>query len=580
MTNIIKTFDLIPQKRAKKIPLIVLAMIIGAGFEVLGVGIIIPVVSLIVTDIEQSWITNISYLQTKTREQLLQLFLVFFALLYISKGLYLALLARYLGNYTYKTKAEMTDEIMQKYLNQRYEFHLNKNSAVLIRNLTTEMAGFVGYALTPLLVIASEGLVIAFIASFLFFIEPLGTLVTISGILILALSFQKALSRHSRKLGQTRQVADGQLLRSAQEALGGIRDVKLQHKEDIFAAEFSRHNQESCTVSGKQFFVSQLPRLYLETIGVLAMLVLLFLQAMRQEDLSQVVPMFAAFGFAAFKLLPSSNRLLGSFNSLQFAAPIITTLSQELEGFPKPSSSLAKAPHSTDVINFKTSIELKNISYRYPKAPEKSINNVSLKILRGESVGIVGKSGAGKSTLSDIILGLLQPLDGNIYVDNEDVYADLSSWQKQIGYVQQNIYLLDDSIVNNITFGEDSGKINYSRLSEVIENSQLSELVETLPDGLNTNLGERGVRLSGGQKQRIGIARALYRNCSVLIFDEATSSLDNETEAEIVASIKNLKRDKTIIVIAHRLSTIEHCDKVIEMQNGRIIKCTSSIDAK
>jgi ABC-type multidrug transport system fused ATPase/permease subunit len=289
---------------------------------------------------------------------------------------------------------------------------------------------------------------------------------------------------------------------------------------------------------------------------------------MRSDDIYQFIPVAAAFGFAAFRLLPSVNRLLGSFNSLQFGEPIIDTLSQEVDHFHSNTNKYKEEQRPGKGFVFEHSLELIDVSYKYPGSTDNSINNISLKVMKGESVGFIGKSGAGKSTLTEIILGLLVPDSGKIYIDGKDIQNQLDAWHNQIGYVQQDIFLLDDSILNNIVFGNDDSEVNIKKITEAIKYAQLSEFVASLPDGLNTKLGERGVRLSGGQKQRIGIARALYRNCSILIFDEATSSLDNETEAEIVLTIKNLKKEKTIIIIAHRLSTIEYCDRVIELNNG------------
>jgi len=568
MRNVKKTFQLLPKNRAAQVPLIIFGMIIGAGFEVLSIGMIIPIVNIVAGNTENSILVSIPYLNHIKKEYFFELFLISFSIIYLIKGLYLSALAYFFGKYIYKVKAEITDQIMLGYIKANYEFHISRNSSVLIRNLTAEVAGFVGYALTPLLVIASEGFVVIFIALFLLLIEPIGTILVIMGLIFLAISFQKALAGFSKKLGLIRQKADGLLLKSAQETLGGIRDVKLLGKEELFAKKFLHYNSQTSEVSGKQYFVSQLPRLYLETIGVFVMLFLLYILSMRSDDINQFIPVAAAFGFAAFRLLPSVNRLLGSFNSLQFGEPIIDTLSQEVKHFYSKTNTYKEEQRPEKGFVFEHSIELIGVSYKYPGSTDNSINNISLKIMKGESVGFIGKSGAGKSTLIEIVLGLLVPDSGKIYIDGKDIQNQLNAWHNQIGYVQQDIFLLDDSILSNIIFGDDDSEVNIKKITEAIKSAQLSEFVASLPEGLNTKLGERGVRLSGGQKQRIGIARALYRNCSILIFDEATSSLDNETEAEIVSTIKNLKKEKTVIIIAHRLSTIEYCDRVIELNNG------------
>jgi ABC-type multidrug transport system fused ATPase/permease subunit len=284
------------------------------------------------------------------------------------------------------------------------------------------------------------------------------------------------------------------------------------------------------------------------------------------------VPVLAVFALAAFRLLPSANRILSSANALRFAESVVTNLYEEMMMLAPKELETAKPDIQPPCITFQQDIELNNVSYQYPKSKNFSISNINLTISKGESVGVVGKSGSGKSTLSNLILGLLHPTKGIINVDGVGIDQNIKGWQSIIGYVQQDIFLLDASVKQNIAFGESSEEIDNDKLTNAIKEAQLLELIESLPDGLNTQLGERGLRISGGQKQRIGIARALYRNAPILIFDEATSALDNETESEIVSAIRSLKGTRTMIVIAHRLSTIKHCDRIVELKNGQIIK--------
>jgi ABC-type multidrug transport system fused ATPase/permease subunit len=306
---------------------------------------------------------------------------------------------------------------------------------------------------------------------------------------------------------------------------------------------------------------------------MLVFLSLIILLILKGDDYGQVIPVLGVFALAAFRLLPSANRILASINSLRFAEEVIATLDGQLTTI--DSSDPFSYSVETNAVNtlsaFDQSIEIKNLFYQYPGGHELALSNINITIKKGESIGIVGESGAGKSTLSDAILGLIKASKGGIYVDGLDIYKDIKSWQNLIGYVQQDIYLLDDSIRSNIAFGEPDGMIDSKRVNDAIFEAQLDEFVSSLPEGIYTQLGERGVRLSGGQKQRIGIARALYRNTPILVFDEATSALDNETESEIVSAIKSFKGLRTTIVIAHRLSTIEHCDRVIELQKGCIL---------
>ena len=380
------------------------------------------------------------------------------------------------------------------------------------------------------------------------------------------------------KIGRIRHQADGMFIQTTQEALGGIKDVKVLGKEQHFLDKFAMNNQTLSDVSSRAYILSQIPRLYLETIGIIVFLSLIILLILKGGDLGQVIPILGVFTLAAFRLLPSANRIITYMNSLSYAEKVIEMLNDHLTRADLTNSF----EHSVDTnidkepSAFNQSIEIKNLCYQYPKTTTLALSNINLIIKKGESIGIVGKSGAGKSTLSDAILGLIKPSTGSIYLDGVDIYNDIKSWQALIGYVQQDIFLLDDSIRRNIAFGVPDDKIDLKGLNEAISESQLDEFISTLPEGIDTQLGERGVRLSGGQKQRIGIARALYRNTPILVFDEATSALDNETESEIVSAIKSFKGIRTTIVIAHRLSTIEHCDRVIELKKG----CMVNIDER
>jgi len=426
--------------------------------------------------------------------------------------------------------------------------------------------------LTPGLIILSESFVVIFVGIFLLLVEPQGTIIVMSILIIMSYAFQRFVGGFSKRIGQIRQHADGLIIQSSQESLGGIKDVKILGKEESFLNYFQKNNLVSADSSAKQNAIGQIPRMYLETIGVISFLILILVLIIRGDDFSEVVPVLAVFALAAFRLLPSVNRLLSAANSLRFAESVIASLHEEMT-MVAPKEFQAEKPHiQPPSITFHQNIELRDVSYRYPKSETFALSDINLTVRKGESIGVVGKSGSGKSTLSDLVLGLLQPTTGVINVDGVGIDQNIKGWQRNIGYVQQDIFLLDDSIIRNIAFGEKDGEIDIAKITDAIKEAQLVEMIESLPDGVNTKLGERGLRLSGGQKQRIGIARALYRNAPILIFDEATSALDNETEAEIVSAIKNLKGTRTMVVIAHRLSTIEHCDRVVELKNGRIHK--------
>lgn len=570
--NLKKISKIVPNRRQKQLPFVVVAMVIGAAFEVLGISLIIPLMDIISGTENQATDFVMSYLAINDEQKIALFSVIVFALIYLSKGLYLSGLAWLTAKFAYLVKAEVSNNLMEKYLNAPYEFHLQRNSAQLIRNLTTEANQLVLYIINPSLIIISESFVIFAIGGFLLLVEPQGTIIVMSLLIVLSFLFQRFLGRVSRRIGQIRQHADGMVIQNSQESLGGIKDVKILGKEVEFCKEFQKNNLISTGSSAKQNTISQLPRMYLETIGVIAFSILILLMVIRGGDFSEIIPVLGVFAIAAFRILPSANRILSAVNSLRFAESVITSLYNEMTTIsPKEFQSIQSNMQSSHIA-FQHNIEFNDISYRYPKSEELALSGINLTVRKGESIGVVGKSGSGKSTLSDLTLGLLKPTTGLISVDGVSIERSMKEWQKIIGYVQQEIFLLDDAIKRNIAFGELDSEIDNSKLSDAVNDAQLTEFIASLPDGINTRLGERGVRLSGGQKQRIGIARALYRNATILIFDEATSALDKETESEIVSAIKSLKGKRTMIVIAHRLSTIEHCDRIVELKKGYIHK--------
>lgn len=565
-------FEVLPSRRLKQFPLVAMAMVLGAAFEVIGISLVIPLLDIISGSKNQATDFLEAYFEIKNEQRVALYSVIAFAVIYLLKGTYLSALAWINARFSYLVRADISNKLMENYLLAPYEFHLQKNSAQLIRNLTTESYQLVAFVLNPVMVIVSEAFVVIAVGIFLLAVEPIGTVGVMGLLIILSYAFQLFLGGYSKRIGEKRQRADGMIIQNSQESLGGIKDVKILGKEVSFLKEFKKYNFISSDSSAKRNTIGQLPRMYLETIGVIAFSILILYFIARGDDFSEVIPVLAVFALAAFRLLPSANRLLSAANALRYAESVVTNLYTEMTMVAPKDGPVTQDHRQSPSISFNQSVELRDIYYRYPKSEIYALKDINLTLKKGESIGIIGKSGSGKSTLSDLTLGLLKPTSGIISVDGIDIELNKRGWQSIIGYVQQDIFLLDNSIIHNIAFGESDHEIDSNRITSAISEAQLTELIESLPDGLNTQLGERGLRLSGGQKQRIGIARALYLNAPILIFDEATSALDNETESEVVAAIKSLKGTRTMIVIAHRLSTIEHCDRIVELENGSIHK--------
>jgi len=573
MIKLKKILNILSKEHTQKLPFIILAMLIGAGFEVLGLSLIIPLLDVI-TNISQSKFAEFisSYYPMLNNEQVIILTIVLFALIYIIKGFYLALLARIISDFVFGVKVSINKRLIEYYIKAPYEFHLKNNSSSLIRNITIEARTLVFHTLIPLLVIATESLVIIAFIIFLLWLEPQGTIIVASLLLFTGLLFQRLIKNFMEEIGTTRLNADGLIVQKVQESIGGIKDIKVLLKEDVFIEHFLKHNLLSAKADSQHYTWSQFPRMYLETIGVVTLSALLLFLTINSADSVKTIPTFGLFALAAFRLLPSANRIMISLSGMKYSSSVIGNIHQQLNEAKMLQIPSTYEYEAMDSISFTKSIDIQNISHSYNDSENNSLNDISISIKKGERIGIIGKSGAGKSTFIDVILGLLAPMSGTITVDGKSIYKNLNGWQQIIGYVQQDVFLLDDSILKNIVFGVHEENIDHEKLNQVVKEAQLDDMVCSLSEGLHTQLGERGLRLSGGQKQRIGIARALYHKSSVLVFDEATSALDTETENEIMSTISNLKSDQTIIIVAHRLSTLKYCDRIVELSKGSISK--------
>ena len=317
----------------------------------------------------------------------------------------------------------------------------------------------------------------------------------------------------------------------------------------------------------RQLFINQMPRLWLELLTLISLFLLVGSMVLQQIPISMMLPTLSLYALVAFRLIPSANRIITAIQQLRFGLPTLNLLSEELS---LNEPQLIKSGN-VDKMKFKNNFQIKNLSYSYPNADSKALNSISLRINKGDFIGFVGESGSGKSTLIDIILGVLPPTSGSLYLDGVDISENLRGWQNQIGYVPQEIFLIDDTLRRNIAFGLNDNDINHTSIQKAISLAQLENFINDLPEGLNTIVGERGVRISGGQRQRIGIARALYHKPEVLVLDEATSNLDIKTEADLMDAIFALHGQKTIITVAHRLKTLDKCDNIYTLRNGKII---------
>jgi len=547
-------------------------MIIGMGLETLCTLLVIPAIALMMQqDVAVSYPQFQPLLsllgQGSHANRILKVMLGLVAI-YLLKNLFLAFLAWRQTRYAFGVQAQLAQRLYTSYLHQPYTFHLQRNSAQLIRNVTGEV-GMFAQALVALLNLGTEALVLLGIAALLVAIEPLGSMIAVLVLGAAAGVFHLGTRRRLVRWGEIRQLHDGLRLQHLRQGLGGAKDVKLLGREGTFLEAFGRHNAQSARVSQYQAMFQLLPRLWLELLAVAGLATLVIAMVVQNRDLATIMPTVGLFAAAAFRLMPSVNRVLTAAQVLRYCLPVVNTLHEEAK-LAVPEEAHGRASRS-QAARLRTEIRLRDVGFTYPAAGARALEEVSLCIRRGESVGFVGPSGSGKSTLVDVVLGLLAPQQGQVLVDGEDIQRGLRAWQDQIGYVPQSIYLTDDTLRRNIAFGLPDDEIDGDAVARAIRAAQLEDFVARLPMGLDTVVGERGVRLSGGQRQRIGIARALYHDPAVLVLDEATSALDVPTESGVMQAVTALHGQKTVLIVAHRLSTVAHCDRLYRLEQGRIV---------
>lgn len=545
-------------------------MLIGMMLETLGIGLVVPALSLMTQgDLAVNYPTLAPWLHslnTHSREWLVIAGMLTLVGVYAIKALFLAFLAWRQASFVYGLQSHLSQRLFAGYLRQPYTFHLQRNSAQLIRN-TIGQVGDITNVIQQSLIMITEILVLFGTSVLLLIVEPLGALLVVSTLGFAAWGFNRLTRSRILRWGKARQVHEGLRIQHLQQGLGGAKDVKLLGRESDFLAQYRLHNTSSARIGQRQSTLQALPRLWLELLAVTGLAALVLVMIKQGKPLAALLPTLGLFAAAAFRVMPSITRVLGAIQNVNFSLPVINTLYSEFGLL-----DATKVPQQGLPLPLTRVLTLDQISFCYPAAATLALCGVSLSIPRGTSVGFIGGSGAGKSTLVDIILGLLTPDSGVVKVDGMDIQTHLRSWQDQIGYVPQTIYLTDDTLRRNVAFGLPTEQIDETAVWRAIRAAQLEQFVNDLPQGLDTLVGERGIRLSGGQRQRIGIARALYHDPAVLVLDEATSSLDTTTERGVMEAVNALHGDKTILIVAHRLSTVEYCDRLYRLEQGKVVE--------
>lgn len=579
MLSVIRKMRRILERRQKKrLVVLFFLMLVGAILEVLGVSLMLPLLSAIMQPdiIEKNEVVKqiCKILDLHSHRTFTIICIIALIIIFIIKDLFLIIQYYIQYRFTFNNRFATQKKLLEAFLKRPYEYYLYAQSGEIIRVIQNDVGETYGL-LTTLLTFATEGITTIALTLTIFLVDPLMTFFVAIMMGTAMMLIAKGIKPLLQKEGLIRQKNLALTNKWLLQAINGIKEVKVTQKEHFFKEQYSTSGYKVIRAERKNAVWGQTPRLLIEMVSVCSMLALVAYLIYQGREMESLIPALGAFAMAAVKLLPSANRIIAALNMIAYQEPALDKMLKNLEILEDPKDGKKLTHFHRDMqplspISLEREIFLQSISYAYPNSNHNVLEHAEMHIPAGKSIGIVGVSGAGKTTAVDIMLGLLIPQEGHVLADGIDIWSNYSCWLSQIGYIPQSIFMLDDSIRANVAFGIIDEEIDNEKVWYALREAQLEAFVKTLPDGIDTQIGERGVRLSGGQRQRIGIARALYPNPALLIFDEATSALDNETEAAIMESIHGLHGKKTMVIIAHRLQTIEGCDMVYRVADGKI----------
>ena len=571
---------LLDRKQKQKMILLVFLMLIGAVLETLGVSMILPVMNVV---IEKNAVQNHRYLQVicdifhigyDDTRTLMIFVMTGLIVIFAVKNIFLFFQQKVQLKFVYTNQFATSRRMMINFMERPYEYYLNADTSVIQRSITSDVNNMYGLILS-LLQLVSEGIVFVCLVA-VSLVTDVVMSITVAVLLVAALLIIKCVLKPiMRKAGEENQDYYSGLYKWIDQSVMGIKEIKIANKENYFINEYAKCGAGYVNAVQRYNLYNATPRLLIETVAIAGMILYVMISLLQGANVEEIMPQIGLLAVAAMRLIPCANRINNHLTSISYFEPFFMGVSDNLqeeirdENIDYDEASYQKKVE-VEKLEIKEKIELKDIVYKYPNTDVLIFDHANMVIPIGKSVGIVGTSGAGKTTVVDILLGLLQLLSGEILADGVEVRDHYQSWLKNIGYIPQTIFMIDSTIRKNVAFGYADEDIDDEKVWRALKEAQLDEFVRGLPGGLDTGIGERGIRLSGGQRQRIGIARALFEDPEVLVLDEATSALDNETEAAIMDSINRLHGRKTLIIIAHRLQTIEKCDMVYRVENAKV----------
>ena len=571
---------LLNHRQKLKMVQILIMMVIGAALETCSIALVIPAIQVIIDPscVEGDGIVARAYrltgLENPTSFMILILGMIILG--FVLKNIFLYFQNVVQLRFVYTNQFETSQRMMINFMKRPYEYYLNADTSVIQRMITSDVNNMYGLILACLQLV-SEVIIFVFLTVTLTSQAP-QMILTIAALLVVVLLIIKwVLKPIMRRAGEENQDYYSGLYKWIEESVMGIKEIKIANKENYFITEYGKCGKGYVSAVQRYNIFNATPRLLIETVCMAGLILYLILMILSGADVTAMVPQIGAFSVAAMRLLPSANRINNYLTSISYFEPFFMGVSDNLQDEIHDKNvvydeSAYRVKKDVEKLPVKKEIVLEDIVYHYPNSDVRIFDHARMEVPVGKSVGIVGTSGAGKTTIVDIMLGLLQISEGSILADGVEVRDHYESWLKNIGYIPQNIFMVDSTIRKNVAFGCADEEIDDEKIWEALKKASLDEFVRSLPQGLDTGIGERGIRISGGQRQRIGIARALYEDPEVLVLDEATSALDNDTEAAIMESINSLHGHKTLVIIAHRLQTIEKCDIVYRVENGQIVR--------
>ena len=577
MLKIIKKINILMDKKQKgAMARLFLMMIVSAGLETGAVMMVMAVVQLILDPVAleqgETYQRISSLLNLQDTVQFSVFAILFLIVLYIAKNSFQFIFQRSLYRFVYSNQFKTASSLMKNFVRREYEYYLDAETAVIQRSITADVSNM--YALImAVLQIASEMIVALFLVIALAMQDPFMTVIIAVLLVVTLVVIKKIVKPIMNRTGKENQDFGASMFAWISQTVQGIKEIKVAGREQYFIGEYCKVGEGYVRAMERFSLFNNTPKLLIETVCMAGLLGYIMALIVLGADVSAMVSLFAAFGIAAMRLLPAASRINNQITSMAFNEPFFFNVSDNLvEETDEAHTDISYAVVAKEKLPVTREVRLSDITYHYPNSDKLIFDHATVSFPIGKSIGVVGASGAGKTTIIDILLGLLKLQGGKVLADEVDIQEHYREWLANVGYIPQMIFLLDADIRKNVAFGIPEEEIDEEKLWHALKEAQLDAFVKTLPDGVHTGIGERGIRLSGGQRQRIGIARALYHDPEVLILDEATSALDNDTEAAIMESINRLHGKKTLVIIAHRLQTIEKCDMVFRVENGKIVK--------